>query len=159
MRQKQNLVASVPATRACELTGVSHPMLDYLTREQYLSPSASGELRRGKRRLFTFGDLIVLRVIVQLLGSGIEIRRLKKGLKRLQEQSRSMAPGELPLRFLVTDGHEVYLKAGDGRLESLSTRGQLAFAFIVDLQQSQRDVIKAGALFGGWASTNHAVAR
>jgi hypothetical protein len=54
--------------------------------------------------------------------------------------------------LVVTDGIEVFLKDNGSALESLTTNGQLAFAFLLDIRQSEAEVIAAGGRFGGWAN-------
>ena len=85
-------------------------MLDYLTRERFVVPTASPKRGRGNKRLFSFGDVITLRVISQLLRSGIEIRRLSRGLRELRKLVANSRPGELPFRFVVTDGRICFLR-------------------------------------------------
>ena len=70
------IAGTFSAKTAAHLTGLTAPMLDYLVREGFIAPSGSIERGRGKPRLFTFGDLVTLRVLARLLSSGIEIRRL-----------------------------------------------------------------------------------
>lgn len=152
MTELKQLVQCVDAQRACALSGVSRPMLDYLSREEMLLPSGSSDRKRGKRRLYTFGDVVVLRVIGRLLASGIEVRRLRRGLKKLQQRTAASTPGELSFRYLVTNGAEIFLKGPDGKFETLTGGGQLAFAFLIDMRHSEAEVLKAGRQFGGWAA-------
>jgi DNA-binding transcriptional MerR regulator len=122
------------AADAGKLSGISPAMLDYLTREGFISPSASVKRGRGIRRIYTFGDIVTLKVIAQLLRSGIEIRRLRRGLRNLQKRMADAKPGELPFRFLVTDGTEVFFR-DSFNLESLTRDGQFAFAFLIDIHR------------------------
>jgi len=48
-------------------------------------------------------------------------------------------PGQLPFRFLATDGTDVYFENG-GTLQSLTQSGQLAFFFLIDLDRCDRDI-------------------
>lgn len=120
--------------RACELSGLSPTMLDYLIRERFISASASKARGRGRARLFTFGDIVTLKVIRHMLRSGIEIRKLAGGLRKFRAKTRKTTFTNLPYRFLVTDGTDIFLEE-DGKLESLTQDGQLAFLFLVDLKQ------------------------
>jgi DNA-binding transcriptional MerR regulator len=127
------------ALTACELSGLTATMLDYLTREKFIVPSGSSKRGRGNKRLFTFGDIVALRVISQLLSSGLEIRRLSRGLKRFRKLVAASQPGAMPFRFIVTDGVDVFFEA-DGSLESLTQNGQLAFMFLIDLTHCDRAI-------------------
>jgi DNA-binding transcriptional MerR regulator len=130
---------SFDVSRACELSGLTSTMLDYLTRERFIVPSASSKRGRGNKRLFTFGDVVTLRVISQLLRSGIEIRRLWRGLRELRKLVANSKPGELPFRFVVTDGTDVFFEGADS-LQSLTQGGQLAFFFLIDLERCDREI-------------------
>lgn len=132
--EKQDVIHAFRATEACKLAGLTPTMLDYLTRERFIIPSASLRRGRGVRRLYTFGDIVTLKVITQLLRSGIEIRRLRRGLRNLQKRMASASPGEIPFRFLVTDGTEVFFR-DDINVESLTLDGQFAFAFLIDMRR------------------------
>lgn len=118
-------------------------MLDYLCREHFIEPSGSTERGRGKSRQFTFGDLITLKVIARLLSSGVEVRRLAKGLRTLRDRLGS--PVATAVRYVVSDGVEVFLQES-GSLESLTDDGQFAFAFLVDLKACERELANAQAL-------------
>jgi DNA-binding transcriptional MerR regulator len=146
------IVQSVDASRACALSGISRPMLDYLCREDLVTPSASNQRGRGRQRRYTFGDVVVLRMVGRLLSSGIEVSKIRRGLRELQRRTNNISPGNIPFRLVVTDGTDVFLKDNGRILESLTANGQLAFAFLLDIHQSEAEVIAAGERFGGWAN-------
>lgn len=125
------------ASQASKLSGVSSTMLDYLCREGFVRPSASKKRGRGNARLFTFSDLVALKVIARLLKSGVEVRRLAKGLRALR--GRLGAASSDGMKYLVTDGREIFLRE-DGNFESLTQDGQLAFAFVIDLQACENEI-------------------
>jgi DNA-binding transcriptional MerR regulator len=127
------------ALRACELAGLTSTMLNYLTREGFVVPSGSSKRGRGNKRYFTFGDLVTLRVISKLLRSGIEIKRLWRGLRALRKKVANSRPGQLPFRFVVTDGTDSFFESA-GSLESLTRNGQLAFLFLIDLDRCDHDI-------------------
>ncbi len=114
-------------------------MLDYLVREDVVVPSGPGPRGRGNPRHFTFSDLVLLKVIVRLLASGIEIRRLAKALRGLK--GRLDDPAELAdkAQYLLSDGTDVYL-IETGGLETLTSNRQLAFAFLVDLRSCRQEL-------------------
>ena len=127
------------ASTTCELAGLTSPMLDYLTRERFIVPSGSPKRGRGNKRFFTFGDIVTLRVISQLLNSGIEIRRLWRGLRRFRKMVAGSQPGAMPFRFMMTDGVDVFFES-NGSLESLTRNGQLAFMFLIDVSVCDRAI-------------------
>lgn len=152
MKNNPQEINTFSAAKACELSGVSRFMLDYLIRERFIVPSGSTVRGRGHRRLFSFGDVVTLRVISQLLRSGIEIRRLWRGLRALRKKVSNVRPGELPFRFLVTDGTDIFLETNSD-IESLTRDGQLAFAFLIDLRQCSSEIAYRSKDFGRRAQT------
>lgn len=130
---------SVPVEEAARLSGLSKHMLTYLGRTEILPPSGS-EPRRGRRRAYTFSDVIFLRVIAELLEKGIEVKRLREALKRARDETSSWIDiRRNPRRYLVTDGTELYVNR-KGRLESKTVNGQFAFAFVIDLGPTHKAI-------------------
>lgn len=128
------------ASDAARLSGITRTMLDYLCREGFVQPSASILRGRGKARQFNFDDLVLLKVIARLLRSGVEVRRLAKGLRILRGRLGSASAEGM--KYLVTDGHEVFLRE-NGSLESLAQQGQLTFAFLIDLHVCRMELNEA----------------
>ena len=54
-----------------------------------------------------------------------------------------MRPETAIAKYLITDGQEVFLVDGPEALLSLNRDGQLAFAFIIDVEHAREDVITA----------------
>lgn len=123
---------AVDILKASELTGLTSAMITYLGRIGVCQPSgASG---RGRRRLYTFNDVLFLRVVAGLLSRGIEVKRLGAALRRAKSEADLWDDVRAaPRHFLVTDGTEVFLRR-KGQLESKTTDGQFVFAFVLDLE-------------------------
>lgn len=131
---KAAVIQCVDAARAAALADISRAMLNYLSRENLIVASGSRG-HRGTRRLYTFGDVVALRVIGKMLRSGIEVRRLKRGLNAIHDRIKNDGPEDNALRCLATDGTDLFLWNVDGTLESLTSNGQLAFGFLIDLME------------------------
>ena len=114
-------------------------MITYLGRIDILRPTGQGAPGRGKRRLFTFTDVLFLKVIAQLLGKGIEVKRLGAALRKAQGSVDWEQIKRAPGRFLVTDGTELFMRR-EGQLESKTFNGQLAFGFVIDLYEAHRSL-------------------
>lgn len=139
---KETILAAVPIKKASELSGLSPHMLTYLSRIEVLIPSGNPP-GRGRRRLYTFCDVLFLRVIAELLARGIEVKRLGKALKRAKDEADTWLDVRArPKHFLVTDGAEVMLKKR-GQLQSITTNGQLVFAFVLDIAAAHRPLAEA----------------
>jgi DNA-binding transcriptional MerR regulator len=133
---------SVPIHTAAELSGLNVHMVVYLGRMDILRPSIGGG-RRGSRRMYTFGDVLFLKVIADLLARGIEVSRLRSALKRARFETDTWIDiRRAPAHYLVTDGTELFVRK-KGELESKSMNGQLAFAFVLDLSPTHRVISKS----------------
>lgn len=129
---KEETVAAVPLKKASELSGLTTHMIIYLDRIDVLKASGSPRAR-GRRRLFTFCDVLFLRLIAELLAKGIEVKRLGQALKRAKSEADAwLDVKKQPRHYLVTDGTEVFIRR-KGRLESKTVDRQFAFTFVLDL--------------------------
>jgi len=128
---------SVSIDQAAKLTGLSVHMITYLGRLDILKPSIRG---RGRRRLFSFNDVLFLKVVADLLSRGIEVKRLRNSLVQAKKEAeRWVSIREAPKRYLVTDGTELFVRSY-GRLESKTRNGQFAFSFVMDLGTAHRSL-------------------
>lgn len=129
---------------AAELSGLRPPMVDYLCRQGILPPTGptTGPRSRGRARSYTFGDVVMLRVLAGLLRSGISVARLKRSLEALRKFHPEITPTSLPSRYLVTDGQRVFLRNKANALETLDRNGQLVFAFVIELRSVRDEVAR-----------------
>lgn len=134
---KEETVAAVPIKKAVELSGLTAHMITYLGRIEVLIPSGNPG-GRGRRRLYTFSDVLFLRMIADLLARGIEVKRLGQALRRVKSEADDWLDVKTrPRHFLVTDGTEVMLRRR-GQLESKTMDGQMVFAFVLDVAAAHR---------------------
>ncbi|MGC1174253.1 MerR family transcriptional regulator [Polaromonas sp.] len=129
------------ATQAARLAGLSRAMLNYLCREAVIEPSCNCARGHGIPRHYSFGDVVALRLVAKLSKIGISSLRLRKGLQHLKQYQPGISLSALPASHIVTDGQHIYLRGGADSLER-ATDGQYAFAFVIELDQIRREVIK-----------------
>ncbi|MEQ9111883.1 MAG: MerR family transcriptional regulator [Rhodospirillaceae bacterium] len=144
MEKKAAIVAeSFSVSQAAKLSGVKKSMIDYLCRTEILVPTypTKGQRSRGRPRLYSFGDVVMLRVLRGLLESGISVARLKKSLQSLRKYHKEITPKSLPKKFLVSDGQNVYLKQKSKALETLDNQGQFAFAFVIPIESVKNEIL------------------
>lgn len=129
--------------QAARLAGFkSVSMIDYLCRSGVLVPSRRSSPGRGRSRLYTWDDLIYLRVLNKLLEKGLPVRGLKKALKAAKKISPRFHRDTKPLKYLITDGKDVWLRQSESEIIRVID-GQLEFAFILDLHQVHKEVTDA----------------
>ena len=124
---------------------MSRTMLDYLVRTNLLVPSSSrGKRTKGKKREYSFGDIVILRALKSLLDNGISVSRVSKALHKLGKKHKELKPKDIPgqIKYLVTDGEEVFFKNKKQVLENLSKNGQMAFSFVLDLTPAKDKIIE-----------------
>ena len=115
-------------------------MLDYLVREDIFPPSSvvRGE-RRGRRRLYTYTDVVLLRVLSEICTRKGKIKHLKDALLKFRMAVGPMAPGVSLKKRLFVDGDELCLYTPDEGARVLRS-GQMTFAFVVDLADVSREI-------------------
>lgn len=89
--------------------------------------------------MYSFLDVVILRVIARLLRNGVSISGMRSAFTGLRKRHPEIADSSLAGALLVTDGKRVFLKQGREVIEDLSG-GQLAFAFVVELGGISRDL-------------------
>lgn len=132
------------AKEVVAFTGVTYRRLDCWIRSGIIRSSGRDSDGRGSRRLFTFSDLVEIRVVKELTQRGLRLAVLRQCLRQFRKKIPSLVSVPLSSLRLVTDGKTVfqYVPEGD-RLESLEEFGQFAFAFDVgeELSQMQEAVL------------------
>ncbi|MDP8959240.1 MAG: MerR family transcriptional regulator [Actinomycetota bacterium] len=120
------------AQQASKLTGCTGHQLRYWDRVSLVKPSIQGTGGRpGVRRLYSFRDLVALRVVRSLLDNGMSVQRVRRAwdyLRRTADLDRHLSEVKL-----VTDGQSIFRVASDDEelLDALR-EGQLAFFVAID---------------------------
>jgi DNA-binding transcriptional MerR regulator len=109
------------------VVGISYRQLDYWARTGLVRPSIRDAGGSGTQRLYSFQDLLQLKVIKKLLDTGVELRRIRKAVDHLK------AMGESPHGVtLMSDGERIYEAATPEAVVDLLAQGQGVFAIAVD---------------------------
>ena len=123
---------SFTAEQACRLANCTHHQLRYWDRVELVKPSiqASGG-RPGVRRLYSFRDLVAIRVVRSLLDNGMSLQRVRRAWDYLRREGE--IENHLSDVKLVTDGQSIFkVSADDGELMDALREGQLAFFVAID---------------------------
>src|SRR5262252_2896478 len=75
----------------CRTVGISYRQLDYWARTELVTPSVRDATGSGSQRLYSFEDLVQLRVIKNLLDTGVSLQRVRKAVEHLQTMRRPVA--------------------------------------------------------------------
>ena len=120
------------AEQACRLSGCTHHQLRYWDRVGLVSPSLQGSGGRpGVRRLYSFRDLVGLRVVRSLLDNGMSLQRVRRAWDYLRREAAM--DDHLAQVKLVTDGQTIFaISSDDGELLDVLRQGQLAFFVAIE---------------------------
>lgn len=114
-------------------------MIDYWVTTGVIAPSRSYRAPAERRDffLFSFEDLIRIRIVRSLRQAGVSLQRVRVALESLKRRTGPAWQAE----WLVTDGRDVYVMPREGALEALTRKnsGQLAFA-VIAMGQTRRSV-------------------
>ena len=138
----QTTVQDFVIAEAAALSGLTVSMLDYLCRQNVLAPSTPGRRGRGRSRRYSFGDVVMLRVIARLLKAGVSVERSKRALRAVRQYHKTITPTSVPTQFLVTDGRVVYFRNKNNLLD-LDGSGQMSFLFVLELRHVRNEVLRA----------------
>ena len=118
------------SNRTAEIAGITYRQLDYWAREDIVLPSLTKASGSGSRRLYSYRDLLELRVIKTLLDSGINLQQVRKGLDYLRDQlGEDVTKANLVISgtnsIVVNTGEELIdlLQNGQGVLNVLALGG------------------------------------
>ncbi len=120
------------ADQACRYTGCTPHQLRYWDRVALVRPSvqATGG-RPGVRRLYSFRDLIQLKVVKSLLDGGMSLQRVRRAYDYLRKKAGLNE--HLSEVKLVTDGKSVFqIGRDDGEILDALKEGQMAFFLALD---------------------------
>lgn len=112
----------------CKLVGISYRQLDYWARTGLVTPSVRDAGGSGTQRLYSFRDLVELRVIKNLLDTGISLRRIRKAVAYLRQHMKTQPTSVT----LMSDGQRVYACESEDEIIDLVKRGQGVFAIALD---------------------------
>jgi DNA-binding transcriptional MerR regulator len=120
------------ADQASRLSGCTHHQLRYWDRVGLVSPSVQNTGGRpGVRRLYSFRDLVALRVVRSLLDNGMSLQRVRRAWDYLRREGGM--DDHLAQVKLVTDGQSIFkVSRDDGELLDALRQGQLAFFVAID---------------------------
>lgn len=122
--------------QVCSIVGITYRQLDYWARTGLLHPSISEAKGSGSQRLYSYTDLVQLKVIKRLLDSGISLRAARKAIECLRSTGEDLAAANLVI---------------DGKTSVLARSGEE----IVDLLKGGQTVLNIVPL-GGVVSELHA---
>ncbi|MEW6417621.1 MAG: MerR family transcriptional regulator [Nitrospirota bacterium] len=111
-----------------KITELSTRQIDYWDRTHFIKPSVSEASGYGSVRLYSFNDLIQLKVAKTLMDKGVSLQKIRKALNYLKKNMPEVKKPLSELKFL-TDGETIFVLTKDKKvmIDTLKS-GQLVFS-------------------------------
>lgn len=113
------MLSGYSGKQASEIVGISYRQLDYWARTDLVRPTGADAKGSGSRRVYTYRDLLELRVIKNLLDAGIRLESVREVFAYL----RNHVDSDIAAAHIVINGQSVVLCQGD-QLIDVMRRGQ-----------------------------------
>lgn len=123
------------APQVCKLVGITYRQLDYWARTDLLKPSLQSATGSGSQRLYSFTDVVQLKVIKRLLDAGMSLKKIRDAVDNLREELESDRP--LMDVTLLSDGASIFAVRNADELEDVFRRGQGVFGIAVGPVQTE----------------------
>jgi DNA-binding transcriptional MerR regulator len=112
---------------ACHAAGITYRQLDYWARTGLVVPSVRPAAGSGSQRLYSFRDIVVLKVVKRLLDAGVSLQNIRKAI----DQLRSRGVADLAQITLISDGTTVYECRSPEEVVDLLQGGQGVFGIAI----------------------------
>lgn len=112
---------------ACSAAGITYRQLDYWARTGLLEPSVRPAQGSGTQRLYSFRDILVLKVIKKLLDSGVSLHNIRTAVEHLRRRGAQ----DLAQITLMSDGTTIYELSSPDEVVDLLQGGQAVFGIAV----------------------------
>ena len=89
---------------ACAAAGITYRQLDYWARTGLVEPGIRSAHGSGSQRLYSFRDILVLKVVKRLLDTGVSLQNIRTAVCHLRERGVD----DLAQITLMSDGASVY---------------------------------------------------
>jgi DNA-binding transcriptional MerR regulator len=112
---------------ACNAAGVTYRQLDYWARTGLVEPTVRGATGSGSQRLYSFRDILILRVVKRLLDAGISLQQIRTAVQFLRDRGTD----DLTRVTLMSDGASVYECTSNDEVIDLLQGGQGVFGIAI----------------------------
>jgi DNA-binding transcriptional MerR regulator len=106
--------------QVCKIVNITYRQLDHWTRTELVRPSIAEAHGSGTQRLYSYRDLVELKVIKSLLDGGLSLQSVRKVIEYL----RSNLGSDLATASLVIEGQRSVLARSGEEIVDLVRQGQ-----------------------------------
>lgn len=112
---------------ACSAAGITYRQLDYWARTGLVEPTVRNASGSGSQRLYSFRDVLVLKIVKRLLDTGVSLQQIRAAVTHLRERGVEDLAGIT----LMSDGASVYECHSPDEVVDLVAGGQGVFGIAV----------------------------
>ncbi|MFL6090533.1 MAG: MerR family transcriptional regulator [Aeromicrobium sp.] len=112
---------------ACSAAGITYRQLDYWARTKLVEPSVRSAGGSGTQRLYSFKDILLLKIIKRLLDAGVSLQQIRIAVDHL----RVRGTDDLTQVTLMSDGASVYECRSADEVIDLLQGGQGVFGIAI----------------------------
>ena len=112
---------------ACRAAGITYRQLDYWARTGLVEPTVRGAKGSGSQRLYSFRDILLLKIVKRLLDTGVSLQQIRTAVNALHERGVE----DLTSITLMSDGASVYECTSADDVIDLVQGGQGVFGIAV----------------------------
>jgi DNA-binding transcriptional MerR regulator len=113
--------------QTCKIVDITYRQLDYWTRTGLVTPTIQPAMGSGTQRLYSFNDLLQLKVIKSLTDAGASLQKVRQAI----EYVRNHLSDDWSRVTIVTDGAGVYACTSEAEVVDLLRSGQGVLGAIV----------------------------
>ncbi len=131
MAARQSSAPAEPGYRGptvCKLIGISYRQLDYWARTDLVTPSVQAADGSGSQRLYSFTDLVELRIIKRLLDAGVSLQRIREAIRYLRREAAGKPLTDITL---MSDGRRIYACHSGEEVIDVLSHGQAVFGIAI----------------------------
>ena len=119
--------AGYRGTTVYKIIGITYRQLDYWARTGLLEPSIRSANGSGSQRLYSFRDILVLKIIKRLLDTGVDLKQIRIAVSHLRDQGVE----DLSQITLMSDGASVFECTSPDEVIDLVQGGQGVFGIAI----------------------------
>lgn len=108
---------------ACKAAGITYRQLDYWARTGLVVPEVRNASGSGSQRLYSFRDILILKVIKNLIDAGISLQQIRQAIEHL----RARGVEDITQVTLMSDGATIYECVSPDEVVDLLKGGQGMF--------------------------------
>ena len=126
--------------QVCKIVGITYRQLDYWARTDLIRPSLVDAKGSGTQRLYSYRDLVELKVIKSLLDAGVSLKQARTAVDYLRDNLGE----DIATANLVLNGSGSILARNGDELVDILRNGQTVFSVVAlsGVQEQVDDAIR-----------------